>query len=189
MKKEGSHANVYQTQDAERALWVNVVLQAIRDATDTSGERHPAVIRSRARLWFNLRNPDFVEVCNCAQLDPEATLEKARAAFARYDASGSAMPRNSASPLVRTGKQNRKPKLYTVNGESKSVAEWADKIGLSHGALRTRIRLTGSIAAAVSIPGRQYGRGRVTNLSEPMGTGAGRPAQESSEIDFPEVSQ
>lgn len=74
----------------ERSLWVNVILRAINDAmtggdTNISG-KNSDLIRQQSRTWLRPTNPDFIEVCSLAGLDPEATYEKAQAAIARYDA-------------------------------------------------------------------------------------------------------
>lgn len=84
-------------RDRERVLWVNVVLQAIRDATEAKNSRNADQTRAQARAWFKLSNPDFIETCHCAHLDPEATYEKAMQAIARYDAMKSSSQRPGVS--------------------------------------------------------------------------------------------
>lgn len=84
-------------RDRERVLWVNVVLQAIRDATEAKNSRNADQTRAEARAWFKLSNPDFIESCHCAHLDPDATYEKAMQAIARYDAMKSSSKRPGVS--------------------------------------------------------------------------------------------
>ncbi|MEO9335962.1 hypothetical protein ABFT80_00815 [Mesorhizobium sp. SB112] len=157
-------------EDKERILWVNVVLQAIRDATDARGTDHTDFERSRARVWFSLKNPDFIEVCHCANLDPEATLEKAKAAIRRYDeivAAGEEyrLPHNikdKAPPSTKTP-----ARLITYRGESRTVTAWAKVIGISHSSLLARLSSGHSVEEALSpnfkrkprrIAGNPFGR-------------------------------
>ena len=85
----------------EPGMWISVVLQAIRDATvGTANSGKADLNRQQARTWFRLSNPDFIEVCSLAGLDPEATFEKAQAAITRYDAAIT-----KAKPVVQRPKQ------------------------------------------------------------------------------------
>lgn len=74
-------------RDRERTLWVNVILQAIRDATDCLGDKaNRDVTRSRARAWFRPSNRDFIQVCNLAGMEPCRVAKQANDAIAQYDA-------------------------------------------------------------------------------------------------------
>ncbi|MBX9452640.1 MAG: hypothetical protein KL801_12535 [Mesorhizobium sp.] len=129
-------------RDRDRVLWVNVVLQAIKDAMEggaaTKGNARE-LERRRARLWFNLSNPDFIEVCHCAHLDPAATYEKAMHAIERYDAisaSGEKYRVEREQPKAKP----RAPKLYTVNDKSHTLAEWSTILGVDRTTLDSRLR-------------------------------------------------
>ncbi|RCW27806.1 hypothetical protein DFR48_102292 [Ciceribacter lividus] len=115
-------------RNGERGLWVAVVLQAIEDAT-ANGKAH-SLARQQARSWFRRGNPDFIEVCNLAGLDPEATYEKAIAAIERHDARGdNSIPRKQGAPL----------RIYTLNGVSKTIAEWSEQSGIPTTIIRNRL--------------------------------------------------
>ncbi len=72
-------------RDRERVLWVNVILQAVRDATDTKNCRTPEATRLEARAWFDPKNESFCDVCFFAGMDPERVYVQATEAIQRFD--------------------------------------------------------------------------------------------------------
>jgi hypothetical protein len=83
---------------------------------------------------------------------------------------------------------------HTVNGETRTVTEWANRIGISNAALLSRRRRLGSMEAAVAFTpqgrwAKQPEPGVVSNLPASEGTGGGRLLQESPEITFSEKAE
>ncbi|MGO7921685.1 hypothetical protein ACC755_21255 [Rhizobium ruizarguesonis] len=80
---------------------------------------------------------------------------------------------------------------HTVNGESKTLGEWAKIIGITPKALLGRRRRLGSMEAAIAFQptGRWAKRpapGVSLNFAPSEGTGAGSTAQETPKITFSE---
>ena len=61
----------------EEALWRAVILQAFIDMKNNSKKKLANTFRVKATLWFNLKNKDFLTVCNYANLDPYYVWKKA----------------------------------------------------------------------------------------------------------------
>lgn len=55
----------------EQSLWRAVILQAFVDLKNNSRKKLANTFRVKATLWFNLKNKDFLKVCEYAGLDPE----------------------------------------------------------------------------------------------------------------------
>jgi hypothetical protein len=132
------------TTDRERVMWVNVVLQAIRDATEATSSNHPDYDRAQARAWFKPCNPDFIEVCHNAHLDPEAVYQKAKQAIARYDAAIAkgeryALPYDKVREDNSPGKPKREPIRITFNGETLSPEQWSLRTGIKAETIRHRL--------------------------------------------------
>ncbi|CDX21961.1 hypothetical protein MPLB_2110015 [Mesorhizobium sp. ORS 3324] len=161
--------------DATR-LWVKVILQATQDALQDKRERD----------WFRLSNPDFVEVCNLAGLDPDDVAERATDAFSRAD--------KAESTGVKIARQSKrtgpKPKLHTIDGQSKTYREWADHLGIGLATLMARLKDGRTVADAVAMGGPRRrtpagdDRGVVANFPGASGTGGGSVAQERAQIEF-----
>lgn len=80
---------------------------------------------------------------------------------------------------------------HTVNGQTKTLVEWADVLGITPKALLGRRRKLGSMEAAIAFQptGRWAKRpdpGVVSNFAPSEGTGAGSTAQETPKITFSE---
>lgn len=69
--------------------------------------------------------------------------------------------------------------VHTIDGTSKTLHEWADHAGIKYNALIARIHKGRSLAEAVAM-----GRGVVSDLPAPIGTGGGSTVQESTDIGF-----
>lgn len=63
---------------SEIALWKAVILQALVDLQSNSKKKIANTYRIKALMWFNLKNEDFITVCNYAGLDPKYVYEKSR---------------------------------------------------------------------------------------------------------------
>ena len=192
------------TSNNERTLWVNVVLRAIQDATEGTSDNRE-LHRQQARNWFNTSNRDFIEVCNLAGLDPEATAGKALSAIKRYDAIMSAGEAYSypgdATRKPRAGKPRRKAKTYTANGKAHTLSEWSEITGINRCVLQYRLKGGASFEEAISQNYKRKARttrtnepastddgvpGVVSNSPETLGTGAGSfPQAMNPENNFP----
>jgi hypothetical protein len=70
MKKEDFFDFLYRTElNAERALWRAVILQAFVDLKNNSKKKIAKTYRLKSALWFNLKNSDFLAICNYANLE------------------------------------------------------------------------------------------------------------------------
>ena len=63
---------------SEIALWKAVILQALVDLQSNSKKKIANTYRIKALMWFNLKNEEFITVCNYAGLDPKYVYEKSR---------------------------------------------------------------------------------------------------------------
>lgn len=63
---------------SEIALWKAVILQALVDLQSNSKKKIANTYRIKALMWFNLKNEEFLTVCNYAGLDPKYVYEKSR---------------------------------------------------------------------------------------------------------------
>jgi uncharacterized phage protein (predicted DNA packaging) len=150
------------TADPVHQLWVRVILQATEDAAqiveslasaETNNARNQRlaalVQRDKARLWFNPKNPDFVEVCNLAGMDPDAVAERAAKAIRRCDEAAAKGERFDLVPKPAQAAP-RKRVTYTHDGKTMTLAEWAAATGISDSALRNRIYAGHDFANAIS---------------------------------------
>lgn len=91
----------------------------------------------------------------------------------------------------KIGHFGRRGKEYTINGETRSVSQWAKLAGISSAVAYTRITGGWPIEAALTLP---KGSTRPTsdapgvspNFTPSKGTGAGSTAQETPNISFSE---
>jgi hypothetical protein len=60
--------------EAQR-LWAQVLRQALVDAFDTRVEDHGDDLTA-SLFWFDLKNPDYIMVCENAGYDPEVFMER-----------------------------------------------------------------------------------------------------------------
>ena len=68
--------NIYYK--SEIALWKAVILQALVDLQSNSKKKIANTYRVKSLMWFNLKNKDFITVCNYAGLDPQYVYDKSR---------------------------------------------------------------------------------------------------------------
>ena len=71
-----SNDNIYYK--SEIALWKAVILQALLDLQTTSKKKIANTYRVKALMWFNLKNDEFLTVCNYAGLDPKYVYLKSQ---------------------------------------------------------------------------------------------------------------
>ncbi|HSQ97271.1 MAG TPA: hypothetical protein VLL98_00965, partial [Rickettsiales bacterium] len=60
------------------ALWKAVILQALVDLQSNSKKKIANTYRIKALMWFNLKNENFIKICNLADLDPKYVSQKAK---------------------------------------------------------------------------------------------------------------
>lgn len=70
-------SNLIEGSNNSRALWRSVILQAFIDLKNNSKKKIANTYRVKATLWFNMKNKDFLTVCEYANLDPKYVWEKA----------------------------------------------------------------------------------------------------------------
>lgn len=106
-----------KTMCGEHALWRAVITQALMDVASNSSKTIDKVERARATAWFSLRNPDFITVCHCADLDPAYVLQQAKAAIAR----GCAWRKESAKTALRKQQQRTTTSTPTAAPSSATI--------------------------------------------------------------------
>jgi hypothetical protein len=104
-------------------LWCAVILQALEDACSSSLDQSEI---TEAREWFTKPNQHFIEVCTFADKDAASVRKAAIKAFAAYDAEPKKPIKSNA-------------KLFTHNGQSKSLKVWAEQFGIPDALLRGRL--------------------------------------------------
>ena len=70
--------NYILKRSPEIALWKAVILQAFVDLQNNSKKKIANTYRIRSLFWFNLKNKEFLDVCNFAGLDPNYVVSKAK---------------------------------------------------------------------------------------------------------------
>ncbi len=70
--------NYILKRSPEIALWKAVILQAFIDLQNNSKKKIANTYRIRSLFWFNLKNNEFLDVCNFAGLDPNYVISKAK---------------------------------------------------------------------------------------------------------------
>lgn len=85
----------------------------------------------------------------------------------------------------------RPAKMRLAFGREQSLADWAEEYGIAQGTIRTRLSLGWTLENALRVPPAHMGKrahhprpGVVFDLPASTGTGAGRTAQETSNITF-----
>jgi hypothetical protein len=163
-------------------LWRAVIQQAVIDATlPLRGPAYERLARQSAREWFKLHNVDFVTTCDLAGLDPVRV-------------------RNYVLPLIEEAKKNdlpvakrerkpRKRRLYTVNGRTLTITQWAQELGISKTTIYERIDRGWTIEAALTTPARQQPTsdndpGVVNNFAEAVPDQCSPSVQETPELEI-----
>ena len=70
--------NYIINRSPEKSLWKAVLLQAFVDLQNNSKKKIANTYRIKSLFWFNVKNKEFLDVCNYAGLDPDYVLSKAK---------------------------------------------------------------------------------------------------------------
>lgn len=90
--------------------------------------------------------------------------------------------RKQRSPTV--SRERKRRRIYTANGVTMPLGEWALMLGVSTSAIHRRIKEGWTVEEAITMPPKQ--RGVTSNFACSEGTGAGKSSQESPKITFSE---
>lgn len=187
---------------SEQGLWSEVLLTVISDAltgvSETGTPQSRAHSIRAARQYLTRPNRDFNMVCHLAGVDPVATRERLAVQIAQAPSPEelAQIGQRKTTLMVPKIKPITKPReRYTAFGKTLTVTEWSKETGISRSVLSTRLsQLDWPIEQALSVPldttnrigtrrkARRPGVG--SDLRRGDGTGAGRSAQETTEIDF-----
>lgn len=198
------------THCPEQSLWQEVLLRQVDDALNgpagVSGiaERERAV--KAARSYLTMPSASLHFVCTAAGIEPGALLDamhkKIAAAPSPFElAANRKINRASATKRVRDPRPKQvkcADRLITFDGNTLTMQQWADLVGLSVAQIASRLRQDWSVERALTQPvgtrSRTWGAsGAVTGKHAPgvgcdflsvEGTGGGRSAQDSPKINF-----
>ena len=60
----------------ETQLYVEIISQAMRDALGLSGDpQYNQFVKSQARAWFDVNDPDFIYICHLMGMDPKRVIK------------------------------------------------------------------------------------------------------------------
>ena len=60
----------------ETQLYVEIISQAMRDALGLSGDpQFNQFIKSQARAWFDVNDPDFIFICHLTGMEPKSVIK------------------------------------------------------------------------------------------------------------------
>lgn len=162
---------------SEQGLWCAVLEHAINDAVNgaigcahRSNRTHET---EKARQYFEKRSADFNTVCYLAGVDPDAVHERISKKIAEAPAIEDLFKGKRRYSLEH--------KELTVNGETRTYQEWANRSGKAARQIRSRIVAGWTPERAVYQP-LQAGVG--VDFPEVVGTGAGTAAQDTSNLSF-----
>jgi len=160
-------------------LWMEVLHAAIEDAFQgVRGSSNDITKRLRkvkdARDYLTKPNADFDTVCSLAGMDADAVRSRMQAKL-----------RDAPTPeqLVMTKNPASRGKPITHNGETYTLTQWAERIGVAPSLITNRLKKGWTVERALT-PARVKGQppqmaaGVVQNFRDNSGTGAGKSAQE-----------
>lgn len=140
----------------ERGLWRAVVAQALTDAVSQVSSPRAQRDRAEARTWLTVDSGEFQDICLLADLDPDQVRRLAADRIAAADGEVVLKP-------------NSLRRVVSFNGESMTLAAWADRLGLSQRVLYARLVSGWSDERALSTPvvprEKQQGRGRERSVT------------------------
>ncbi|MFT6535435.1 MAG: hypothetical protein ACJAQU_000327 [Loktanella salsilacus] len=128
----------------EQALWSEVLYAAVTDAVEgvavIGSQSADARARDteRARRYITTPNADFNQVCHLAGLDPIAVREHLTHKIA-----------NAPTPVHLAATKRKRAKL-TFNGQTNTIIEWANIIGVKVHTLHMRLRTGWTPEAALT---------------------------------------
>jgi hypothetical protein len=189
------------TRSPEQALWQEVLFRQIDDALNGPSGISGADARNRtileARQYLTQLSADLIFVCNGAEIDTIALIERMRVKIADAPTPEQIV---SEQKTLRTAlsKQAKNPKttiikcidrVLTHDGRTMTMAQWADHTGLTVKTIAARLRLDWTLERALTQPisRRNLGwgvAGVVSDFGASQGTGGGRSAQDTPEIGF-----
>ena len=148
--------NVNAGSDNEKQLWCAVIRQALDDVTWTTpyGEHAASAEHARvqARAWLMSNSRDFKEVCYLAGFDPARVRKHAAQVIEEADRNRPAPSAPTVAPSSVSRSNSPKHRRITFRGETRTIPQWGDIVGLSTSALNRRIRSGWSIEDALTIP-------------------------------------
>ncbi len=115
-----------------RAIYLAMIAHAMRDATGTIGPSLTRSDRDDARQWLTRRSPDLQEFCLLAGVEVDQIISLAKIKIAAH-IEGVELPK-----AKRPAKPSR-AKMYTYNGKTMSIAQWAEATGIHKATLKSRI--------------------------------------------------
>lgn len=133
------------------ALWQAVLLRTVADAV--LGVANEADRTSRVRICEDARryltkpSRDLGEVCTMAGMDMQTVIERMRTQIANAPTPEELAdnPRQSVATFTKAAaKPKQKPipfaeRLYTINGDTRTIAEWCQRTGISLALAQSRL--------------------------------------------------
>lgn len=198
------------THNPERALWQEVLLRQVDDATSgpsgVSGVKDRTNIIKDARAFLTKRSRQFENLCLFAGLEMDAVIMAMRTKI--EDAPPVAdlatnRKKSRAIQMKRTKETKAKQikcvdRLITCKGVTLTMAQWANRTGLTVSQIASRIRNDWTVERALTQPMGKRNRGWGmtgaahiaqapgvgSNFGASQGTGGGTSAQDSPNITF-----
>lgn len=186
----------------EQALWQEVLLRQIEDALHgppgIAGIEHRIQIIETARRFLTKHSNQLEDMCTLADVETDAVVSRMRTLIAKapspeeiahqHKAQRSSLLKRTRPQRVQRTKVAERP--LTLHGQTRTIAEWAAVSGISIRTILSRLYqdwsvervLTQPVGKRVRVWGAKGGVG--DDFAASMGTGGGRSAQESRNIDF-----
>lgn len=132
-------------------LWQAVLLRTVADAVLGVANESDRTTRVRvcedARRYLTKPSRDLAEVCTMAGMEMQTVMERMRTQIANAPTPEELAdnPRQSVATFTKAAaklKQKRIPftdRLYTINGETRTIAEWCERTGISLALAQSRL--------------------------------------------------
>jgi hypothetical protein len=132
-------------------LWQAVLLTTIEDAllgpSQVDNRDTRIHLCKEARRYLTSPNPDLAEVCALADMDMETVIERMRLKIAQAPTAQELAdsPRQSAASFSKKAPKPKakriplKDRPYTIGGETRTIAEWCDRSGISIALAQARL--------------------------------------------------
>lgn len=137
--------------DPRKNLWQAVLLRTVEDAllgvSQESNRETRINACKEARDYLTRPSADLSEVCALAGMDMQAVIEHMRGRIANAP-TPEELADNPQKPVSTFVKAPKKPKvkrvpfgakIFTINGKTRTAAEWCDKTGIPLTLARSRI--------------------------------------------------
>lgn len=152
------------THNPEQALWQEVLYRQIDDALNgpsslaTKEERLAVCVE--ARRYLTTPSAELAHLCELAGIDPAALVDRMRSKIVAAPApeelvstSKAHRAKISAAAKAQTTKMTRvATREYTINGETLTLAQWAERTGTSMTIISQRINAGWSAERAILQP-------------------------------------